>query len=193
MCYKKALHQNVDSYKMKKIFSFVTALIMAFAVSSCTPDNPLDDNGTGTEQGPAAPDGDQPEGDEGQQPGEGQEPGGDNGQPGVEPAPTESYYVKVAKSYDDWSGDYLITYTDGSEVIVLNGFGDTRGSGKDISSSLTAQGIHSSTGDLYKAVVAKDGNGYTINVTNVGYIGLESSSNSLSAKTASVSGNNKYQ
>ena len=148
MCYKKALHQNVDSYKMKKIFSFVTALIMAFAVLSCTPDNPLDDNnGPATEQGTTTPDGDQPEGDEGQQPGdggqpgdtpgdggedqpgEGQEPGGDNGQPGEEPAPTESYYVKVAQSYDDWSGDYLITYTSGSSVIVLNSFGDTKGYG----------------------------------------------------------------
>ena len=196
---------------MKKIFSFVTALIMAFAVSSCTTDNPLDDNGTGTEQGPAAPDGDQPEGDEGQQPGnggqpgdtpgdggedqpgEGQEPGGDNDQPGEEPAPTESYYVKVAQSYDDWSGDYLITYTSGSSVIVLNSFGDTKGLGKDISSSLTSQGIHSSVGDQYKATMTKDGDAYNIYVAGIGYIGYEGGKNKLHMNVGPVIGSSSYQ
>lgn len=126
--------------------------------------------------------------------GETTDPGENPGEnPTPEPTPVEAYYVKVNQSYDDWSGDYLITYTSGSEVIVLNGFGDTKGSGKDISSSLTSEGIHSSTGDQYKAVVAKAGSGYTINVANVGYIGYEGSSNSLSAKTGSVSGDNKYQ
>ena len=116
---------------------------------------------------------------------------GDNQDPGPESA--EAYYVKVTQSYDDWSGDYLITYTSGSEVVVLNGFGDTKGSGKDISFSLTSEGIHSSTGDQYKATVAKDGSGYTINVTNVGYIGLDISKNSLNVKTGPVSGDSKYQ
>ncbi|MBQ6933606.1 MAG: 30S ribosomal protein S20, partial [Clostridia bacterium] len=32
----------------------------------------------------------------------------------------------------------------------------------------------------YKAVVARSGNGYTVNVTGIGYIGLESGKNSLS-------------
>ena len=169
---------------MKKLIRIncIAMAVFALMAFSCEPvdkDSVLDED---TEITPGNPD----DGDD--QPGEGQDP-----TPEPEPTPSEAYYVKVAQSYDDWSGDYLITYTDGSEVIVLNGFGDTKGSGKDISSSLTAQGIHSSTGDLYKATVAKDGSGYTINVTNVGYIGLESSSNSLSAKTASVSGNNKYQ
>ena len=169
---------------MKKLIRIncIAMAVFALMAFSCEPvdkDSVLDED---TEITPGNPDA----GDD--QPGEGQDP-----TPEPEPTPREAYYVKVAQSYDDWSGDYLITYTDGSEVIVLNGFGDTKGSGKDISSSLTAQGIHSSTGDLYKATVAKDGSGYTINVTNVGYIGLESSSNSLSAKTASVSGNNKYQ
>ena len=113
--------------------------------------------------------------------------------PEPDPTPSEAYYVKVAQSYDDWSGDYLITYTDGSEVIVLNGFGDTKGSGKDISSSLTAQGIHSSTGDLYKATVAKDASAYNIYVTGIGYIGYEGGSNAMHMNVGPVTGNSKYQ
>ena len=165
--------------------------LMAFSCEPVDKDSVLDED---TEITPGNPDA----GDD--QPGEGQDPTPEpepeptpDPTPEPDPTPSEAYYVKVAQSYDDWSGDYLITYTDGSEVIVLNGFGDTKGSGKDISSSLTAQGIHSSTGDLYKATVAKDGSGYTINVTNVGYIGLESAKNALNAKTGSVSGDNKYQ
>ena len=182
---------------MKKIFHIICTLILVFAVLSCAPDNPLNDNGADTEQTPTAPDGDDQPGDENQQPGE--NPGDDDqdseDQPGdqPDPTPTESYYVKVAQSYDDWSGDYLITYTSGSTVTVLSSYGDTKGQGKDITSSLTSQGIHSSIGDKYKATVAKDGSGYTINVANVGYIGLESSNNSLNASTQSVSGNSKYQ
>ena len=41
--------------------------------------------------------------------------------------------------------------------------------------------------------MAKDGSGYTINVTNVGYIGLDISKNSLNVKTGPVSGDSKYQ
>lgn len=58
--------------------------------------------------------------------------------------PEESYYVEVAEDFSDWSGDYLITYTSGSTVLVLNSHDETKGYGVDISSSLTAQGIHSS-------------------------------------------------
>ena len=181
---------------MKKLIRIncIAMAVFALMAFSCEPvdkDSVLDED---TEITPGNPDA----GDD--QPGEGQDPTPEpepdptpDPTPQPDPTPSEAYYVKVAQSYDDWSGDYLITYTDGSEVIVLNGFGDTKGSGKDISSSLTAQGIHSSTGDLYKATVAKDGSGYTINVTNVGYIGLESAKNALNAKAGSVSGDNKYQ
>lgn len=167
----------------KKIFFAIAVFILSIA---CTPDIPVDNGGgDNIEQGPLDPE----DGEIGD--------GGESGDietplPEPDPAPTETYYVKVTQSYDDWSGDYLITYTDGSEIIVLDGFGDTKGCGKDISSSLTAQGIHSSTGDQYKATVTKDGNGYTINVTDVGFLGLESSKNALNVKD-SVSGETKYQ
>lgn len=175
-------------------------LMMAF---SCEPENPEVLPGTGddtelpTEPGDNQDPGDNQNPGQGDQPDQGgDEPGQDGGTtdiPDPVPTPVEAYYVKVAQSYDDWSGDYLITYTSGSEVIVLNGFGDTKGSGKDISSSLTSEGIHSSTGDQYKATVVKDGSGYTINVTNVGYIGLESARNALNVKAGQVSGDGKYQ
>ncbi len=104
--------------------------------------------------------------------------------------PQETYYVKVAESYSDWSGDYLITYTSGSNVLVLNSYNDTKGYGADISSTLTSEGIHSSNGDQYKAVVAKSGSGYTINVTGIGFLGLDSSKNSVNASSSDPSSDN---
>ena len=101
--------------------------------------------------------------------------------------PVSAYYLKVAQSYDEWSGDYLITYTSGSTVTVLSSYGDTKGYGSDISSTLTPSGIHSDNADQYKAVVTKVGTGYSVNVTGIGYLGLESSANSLSMTTSEPS------
>ena len=106
--------------------------------------------------------------------------------------PQDAYYVKVAESYSDWSGDYLITYTSGGTVLVLSSYGDTKGYGTDISSKVTAAGIHSNDGDPYKAVVTKSGTGYTINVAGVGYLGLESAKNSVNV-SSSDPGNDNYR
>lgn len=119
--------------------------------------------------------------------------GNGDDEPTVPEQPTESYYVKVAETLSDWSGDYLITYTSGSEVLVLNSYGDTKGYGTDISSKVTSQGIHSNDGDQYKATVSKVGDGYSVNVANIGYIGLETSANSLSkTDTQPSSSDTKY-
>ena len=112
---------------------------------------------------------------------------------GLEWVSDKAYYTKVAQTYNDWSGEYLITYTISSSVVVLNSYGDSKGYGKDIYALLTSDGIDSADGDQYKAVIEKSGAGYTIYLTGVGYIGLESSSNSLSMKTDGVSENTKYQ
>ena len=109
--------------------------------------------------------------------------------------PTESYYVKVAESYNDWSGDYLITYTSSSEIKVFDSFsGSDKGTSNfNLKSSLTADGIHSNIGDTYKAIVTKSGDGYTVYLTNVGYIGLESSANKVhKTTTAPSSSDTKY-
>lgn len=109
-------------------------------------------------------------------------------EPEPEPEPAESYYVEIAENLSDWSGDYLITYTTSSTITVLDSFGDSRGlSETDLISHLTSEGIHSDYGDPYKAVVSKVGEGYSVYLTNVGYLGLESSSNSLSKSSSAPS------
>lgn len=110
--------------------------------------------------------------------------------------PQESYYVEVAQDFSDWSGDYIITYTAGSDIKVFDSFsGSDKGtSNTNLNSSLTAQGIHSSIGDTYKAVVTKAGSGYNVYLTNVGYIGLESSDNKIhKTSTAPSSSDTQYQ
>ena len=103
--------------------------------------------------------------------------------------PKEAYYVKVNESLSDWSGDYLITYTTSSNIKVFDSFsGSDKGtSNTNLKSSLTAEGIHSSVGDTYKAIVTKAGSGYNVYVTNVGYIGLESSGNKVHKTTTAPS------
>ena len=169
-----------------------------------TPDNP-DQPGTDNPDNPGNEDPDNPGNEDPDKPGneDPDKPGNDNpdnpgnedpdnpGNEGPEPEePQESYYVEVAEDFSDWSGDYLITYTSGGSVLVLNSYGDTKGYGKDISSKVTASGIHSDDGDPYKAVVTKSGTSYTINVAGIGYIGLESAKNSLSASTSDPANNN---
>jgi DNA/RNA endonuclease G (NUC1) len=73
---------------------------------------------------------------------------------------------------------------------VLNSHDETKGYGVDISSKLTAQGIHSEDGDQYKAVVEKSGNGYIINVAGIGYLGLENAKNSVNASSTAQSSDN---
>ena len=153
--------------------------LMAFSCEPVDKDSVLDED---TEITPGNPDA----GDD--LPGEGQDP-----TPEPDPTPSEAYYVKVAQSYDDWSGDYLITYTSGSSVMVLNSFGDTKGLGEDISSSLTSQGIHSSVGDQYKATMTKDGDAYNIYVAGIGYIGYEGGKNKLHMNVGPVIGSSSYQ
>ena len=50
--------------------------------------------------------------------------------------PQESYYVKVAQDFSDWSGDYLITYTTAISIKVFDSFSDSSkgGSKTDLNS-----------------------------------------------------------
>lgn len=161
---------------MKKSFILLLAAVLMAACTPITPEQPDEQDRPGTET-PVDP----------------ENPGGQDPDTPVVPEPEEpqeSYYVEVAENFSDWSGDYLITYTSGSNVLVLNSYSDTKGYGVDISSTLTAQGIHSDDGDKYKAVVEKSGSGYTINVAGVGYLGLENAKNSVNASDSDPANDN---
>lgn len=109
--------------------------------------------------------------------------------------PDAAFYTKVDKAYDDWSGEYLVTYTTSSTITVFNSFsGSDKGvSTVDLASELTQDGIPAEDGDPYKAVIEKVGNHYSVNITGIGYLGLESDGNKVHKSSAAPSsGNLKY-
>ena len=179
---------------------FCTAIILGLLIVACGPDvQPTPDNqdkpGTETPVDPENPDG--PGNEDPDDPGKDDPdtPDPDDPDTPVDPepeVPQESYYVEVAENYSDWSGDYLITYTTSSTVTVFDSFSDSSkgASGTDLISNLTSDGIHSDYGDPYKAVVSKVGEGYSVYLTGVGYLGMTASKNSVSktdsAPTAST-------
>ena len=105
----------------------------------------------------------------------------------------EDYYVKVQQSYDDWSGDYLITYTTSSSIKVFNSWtgSDKGASTVDLSSKLEINGIPAEDGDPYKAVFTKLGSYYSIYIEGIGYIGCTSSTNSVARKSSAPSSSEK--
>ena len=181
---------------MKKIIAILLSMLIGF--SACEPVETDNANGEDTEVTPGGSGngneneggGNDNEGTGGEGTGEGNDGTGSGNEGGETPEVTESYYVEVAEDYSDWSGAYLITYTNGGTVLVLNSYSDTKGYSHDISSTMTAQGIHSSDGDQYKAVVEKSGSAYTINVAGIGYLGLESGKNSVNASSSPQSSDN---
>ncbi|MBE6241193.1 MAG: DNA/RNA non-specific endonuclease [Bacteroidales bacterium] len=162
---------------------FFLALVLGLLMTACGPEVEPDHNDTGSPETENPVDPEKPEDPGSQDP----EP-----EPKPEPEPVESYYVEVAENFSDWTGDYLITYTTSSTVSVFDSFSDTSkgASETDLISHLTAEGIHSDYGDPYKAVVSKVGEGYSVYLTGVGYLGMTASKNSVSktdsAPTAST-------
>ncbi len=160
----------------KNIISLLALLLM---LTACGADNPVtkDPDTDGTEQIPEGPGQDNP--------------GPETPDPGPEsPQEQPAFYIEVAESLSDWSGHYLITYSASGSVLVLDSWnGDTAGgSENDIYASLTANGIPAEDGDPYKASVTKSGSAYTVYVTGIGYIGLESSKNALNKASVIPSG-----
>lgn len=166
---------------------FFIAMILGLTMMACgpeiqpTPDTP-DTPGTESPENPGTEKPDNPENPGNEDP---DTPGNEDPDTPAVPEPEEpeeSYYVEVAENYNDWSGDYLITYTSGSTVTVFDSFSsdDKGASDTDLISSLTSEGIHSDYGDLYKAVVTKVGNSYSVYMTGVGYLGMTASKNSVS-------------
>ena len=161
---------------IRKSFILLLAAALMAACTPITPEQPDDQDRPGTET-PVDPE--DPENQDPENPGneEPENPGNEDPAPDT---PEVAYYVKVAETYSDWSGDYLITYTSGSDVLVLNSLEDSKGYGTDISSKVTADGILAEDGDPYKAVVSKVGNSYSVYLTGVGYLGMTASKNSVS-------------
>ena len=121
------------------------------------------------------------------EPGHGEEP--------TPPAEKTFVYQTVDVEPADWSGDYLLMYRKNGEYVVFNSCEESKGtSTKTLGmEDFVADGIPAETGDPMKAVIAKVGDNYSIFVTNVGYLGLESNKNSLNFKdTAPSSADGKY-
>ena len=168
------------------------AALLAVLLISCKPEVlPEPDNTEDTEtEGPTKPI--RPGGNDNEDSGE--EPGGEEpGEPEQPEQPQEAYYVKVAQSLSDWSGDYLITYTTASNIKVFDSFSDSSkgSSNHDLASKLTADGIHSNDGDPYKAVVTKVGDAYSVYLTGVGYLGMTASKNSISKSESTPTSSTK--
>lgn len=115
-------------------------------------------------------------------PGNGEDPG--NGENPDEPA-YAYFYQEVTESRDDWSGEYLITYKDDTDIKVFAAWDDSRygqpADGINLNDFITENGIAEKDGDPYKSIIAKVGEYYSVNVSNVGYIGHDGSKNSLLA------------
>lgn len=159
---------------MKKFFVHaLAAVVLASSAFSCeiiSPDNGIEDD---TEVTPT-PDPD-PTPDHDQNP---------------EPDPNQPvYYTKVSSDHSDWTGDYIIAYSTGSSIKVLNSWsGEDKGASTvDLASKMTADGIPAKDGDGYKAVFEKCGDGYSVYVAGVGYIGCSSNNNTLSKQDAQPS------
>ncbi|MDE5732777.1 MAG: hypothetical protein K2H95_07095, partial [Bacteroidales bacterium] len=102
------------------------------------------------------------------EPGHGEEP--------TPPAEKTFVYQTVDVEPADWSGDYLLMYRKNGEYVVFNSCEESKGtSTKTLGmEDFVADGIPAETGDPMKTVIAKVGDNYSIFVTNVGYLGLES-------------------
>ena len=87
---------------MRKSFILLLAAALMAACTPITPEQPDDQESPGTETpvDPENPGNEDPE-----------NPGNEDPVPDTPEEPKVAYYVKVAETYNDWSGDYLITYT----------------------------------------------------------------------------------
>ena len=108
-------------------------------------------------------------------------------------------YVKVTTAPDDWSGDYLIVYEDGSKAFnggnddldTVDNYIDVTISGDEIESNAAT--------DAAKVTITQYGGGYSIATANGMYIGgvnntnkLYSSSNSDYVNTISLVDGNAH-
>ena len=96
---------------------------------------------------------------------------------------SEGCYYPVAEALDDWSGDYLITYTDlASETInALNGIHNNNFGTYNNVFEYYGDGVVASnlTTEVCKVTVEQTENGYSMYLNRSGYLGFEGSDNKL--------------
>lgn len=104
------------------------------------------------------------------------------------PVASEGCYYPVAEALTDWTGDYLITYTDltGEAINVLNGIHNNNyGTFENIFQYYEDGIIESNlTTEMFKVTVAATANGYSMFLNNSGYLGINSDANKLYAYEA---------
>ena len=154
--------------KSERLLIFLAAIL---SYTSCdSPENLLPDDGNSTET-PTEPE--NPE---------------DPDDPSEPEQPEATHYALVDAALSDWSGEYLITFTDTDRILVFgdwdeSAYGqpakDTDGDDINFKNVLEAEGIPAEDGDPYRTVITKVGNYYSVNVSNVGYIGYTGGRNAL--------------
>ncbi len=110
--------------------------------------------------------------------------------------PDAVYYTVVTEApATDWTGEYLITYTNGNVVKALAGSSGTStnyGTQEDVSEYLVGNKITANaTTDAKKVTARSTSNGYTLYLENVGYLGWNSG-NSLAFDEAVTDGRNEW-
>ncbi len=110
--------------------------------------------------------------------------------------PDAVYYTVVTEApATDWTGEYLITYTNGSVVKALAGSSGTStnyGTEQDVSDYLVGNKITANaTTDAIKVTARSTSNGYTLYLENVGYLGWNSG-NSLVFDEDVTDGRNEW-
>ena len=110
--------------------------------------------------------------------------------------PDAVYYTVVTEApATDWTGEYLITYTNGNVVKALAGSGGTStsyGTEQSVSDYLVGNKITANaTTDAIKVTARSTSNGYTLYLENVGYLGWNSG-NSLEFDEDVTDGRNEW-
>lgn len=141
---------------MKKFVQIISALVIGVAIVACSTDNKIEKPGEDN-------------------PGENVNPTPD---PTPEPQLTD-YYQLVAAEKQDWSGDYLIAADkrDGTEIVFAAWQNHRYGQpakGLNLKDLKDSKGrISADAVNPFKTVISRSGEIYSVNVPNVGYIGLE--------------------
>ena len=157
----------------KTLLAVMTASAVLATTFACQDENQPDSPGEENQENESKPD----------------EEGGETEQP------VETFFYSIVNSdCTEWEGEYLITYTGNRKnqnVLYVfaqwddDTYGQPVSSGSeftDFSSLMSEDKLSVKEMDKYNTIFTKTGSHYSINVSNVGYIGYTGSGNSLSKR-----------